>query len=515
MSESQKPVVKQKERGQVLIVLAFSFVVLLLFVGLAIDLGYVFIRRLELYRATDAAVLAAAGQIREGRTYAELRAIAREVMELNGASPETIVVETCETAIVADDPDLCKVPRRKLVRITSEASVPLTFMTLVGFYEVGVSAEAIGEAASMDVVLVIDISESMTWDASDEMRDPYQCNSADPSGSDGYPGECQPFEKVKIAAAQFASRILNKTPLLEEDRLSIVTFANGWSSSPNEGTHYRTAGWSNDRDQIMNIIENLSVYEPGICYDEFGSIVTEYGACRSYDYTDPADPVYVGFDCISCRDYFASYGFYDLSTLTSTNIGGGLLLGGNMFALQTREDSLWVVVLLTDGMANATIMDTGDDVTSFPTYPIGFCPYDPDPPLCQDKNVNVRHDNTSPLYNADDYARDMADFVGCMPISPSGYCNSTGQGAVIFAIGLGNGVLDSTNEVGNKPYGASLLRYIANVGYDGDPDPGADPCAGESDYTNWCGNYYYSPTGDQLVRVFEDIASRIFTRITH
>ena len=500
----------KKEQGQVLIILAFSFIVLLLFVGLAIDLGFVFIRRLELYRATDAAVLAAAGQIREGRTFGELRSIATEVMELNGASPETVVIETCETAIVPGDPDLCKVPRRKLVRITSEASVPLTFMRLVGVYEVGVSAEAIGEAASMDVVLVIDISESMTWDANpdDPMRDPFQCNNDDPTGTDGYPGSCQPFQDVKIAAAQFASRILNKAPALEEDRLAIVTFANGWSSNKDEGTHYRTAGWSNDKDQVLNIIENLSVYEPGVCFDEFGNEQTHYGACRQYDYTDPANPIYMGFNCISC------WVLPDYSTLTSTNIGGGLLLAGNMFALQTREDSLWVVVLLTDGMANATIMDSGDDITNFATYPIGYCPYDPVPPLCQDKDVSFTHSNTSPLYNADDYARDMANFVGCLPLNPAGGCDGqAGQGAVIFAIGLGDGVLIHDNEVHNRPYGASLLRYIAAVGYDGDPD--TDPCAAESNYETWCGNYYYSPTGSQLNRVFEDIASRIFTRITH
>jgi hypothetical protein len=30
-----------------------------------------------------------------------------------------------------------------------------------------------------------------------------------------------------------------------------------------------------------------------------------------------------------------------------------------------------------------------------------------------------------------------------------------------------------------------------------------------------CGNYYYAPTGAGLLRVFEAIASRIFTRLTH
>jgi hypothetical protein len=28
-----------------------------------------------------------------------------------------------------------------------------------------------------------------------------------------------------------------------------------------------------------------------------------------------------------------------------------------------------------------------------------------------------------------------------------------------------------------------------------------------------CGNYYFAPSGDQLITIFEDIADRIFTRI--
>jgi Flp pilus assembly protein TadG len=510
---------KSNNQGQVLILFAVTFLILMLFIGLAVDVGRLFIGWTNLRRATDSAVLAAAGQIREGRTVSELTAIARESMALNGADPTTIVVETCETAVVSNDPELCVTPRKKLVRITSTGTVPMAFLTLIGYHEVTFSANSIGEAASMDIVLVIDISESMAWDAasSDPYRDPSQCNAADPSGTDGYPGECQPFEEVKKAAAQFASRILNKSVIAEEDRLAIVTFANGWSAQPDEGTHYRTSGWTNDRAAVLNIIENLKVFEPGSCtYDDAScSHQTPYGACRLYNYaclgpipSYPLDAYVPDYYCISCNTTS------DFSSKTSTNIGGGLLLAGNIYSLQTREDSLWVVVMLTDGMANSTTLDSGDDITDFTTYPIGYCPNDPVFPLCQDENVSSRHANTSSSYDADDFARDMADFVGCMPTNQAAACGTqAGQGAVIFTIGLGSGVLDNTNEINNKPYGAELLRYISAVGYDG--DPATDPCSGESDYTAWCGNYYYSPSGDQLAKVFEDIASRIFTRITH
>jgi hypothetical protein len=164
-------------------------------------------------------------------------------------------------------------------------------------------------------------------------------------------------------------------------------------------------------------------------------------------------------------------------------------------------------------MANATDFEAEDDISDYTTYPLGYCPYDPTFPLCQDENVSTRHASGNEHYDADDFARDMADFVGCYPVNPAADCGSTGQGAVIFAIGLGDGVLDDTNEVNSKPYGASLLRYIAAVGDDG--NPATNPCSTVSDPSEWCGNYYFSPEGPGLTRIFEDIASRIFTRIVH
>jgi hypothetical protein len=64
--------------------------------------------------------------------------------------------------------------------------------------------------------------------------------------------------------------------------------------------------------------------------------------------------------------------------------------------------------------------------------------------------------------------------------------------------------------------GEKLLRYIAGAGDDNDPGtpPARDPCNGVAKGRD-CGNYYYSPTGTGLIRVFEAIASRIFTRLTH
>lgn len=520
----------RSSKGQALILLAVAFLVLLGFVGLTTDVGILFIFMGHLRRAVDAASLAAAAQYREGRTDAELTSAAVQVMNLNGIDPDmyTIVVETCDTA--PGDPVLCTTPRRKLVRVASNLAVPTAFLRLLGVENIQISANSVGEAASLDVVLVIDLSESMVWDAApgDPMRDPSACNAADPTGTDGFKGECQPFEEVKRSATSFVTRILNRPAGSEEDRLQIVTFANGWNSNPDLGTQYRFIDysnpsnpqprWTSNQAEAVAAINDLKVFEPEECYDPAndpaGAIHEYYGPCRFYN----PDWSYAWLDCLSCWDAG------DWSTLPTTNIGGGLLRAGNMFAFGTRQEALWIVVLLTDGMANATDNEATDQLDDFSTYPIGFCPDAqdlPNPvfPLCQDEDVSSRHASGNAAYDADDYARDMADFVGCMPTNPAASCGGeAGQGAIAFAIGLGDGVLDDgcswgTCEASHEPYGASLLRYIAAVGYDGDIS--SDPCDTVGDYRDWCGNYYFAPTGPQLTRIFEDIASRIFTRITH
>ena len=90
----------------------------------------------------------------------------------------------------------------------------------------------------------------------------------------------------------------------------------------------------------------------------------------------------------------------------------------------------------------------------------------------------------------------------------------------MFTIGLGPQVVKQygTDPV---PHGVAFLRYAALVG-DGNGDPAAaDPCRVPVNYysnmSGWqtnCENYFYDATGDKLISVFEEIASRIFTRIT-
>jgi hypothetical protein len=156
-------------------------------------------------------------------------------------------------------------------------------------------------------------------------------------------------------------------------------------------------------------------------------------------------------------------------TCPTTAIGQGLKFAGNEFGNKDtfRQEALWVVILLTDGAANAPTLACPNNTWTNP--------------YCRDLSPTSRHclqdDNESCLaaggvywperYDADDYARDMADFV------------AEDQNALIFTIGLGDLVRtsvprlrinDPTQKCTEVPYdpvedcygaGEQLMRYAA------------------------------------------------------
>jgi len=495
----------RQTRGQIMLIIAVALVGLLAFTGLAIDLGRYFVVMGRLRQAADAGVLAAASQFRENSTLTDMTHAARSVIQANGFTPTTLQVDTCATD--PGDPYLCNPPRRKKVRVIVTADMPTTFMRIVGIDTIHMEAEAVGEAAAMDVVLVLDTSDSMTYDAAegDPMRDPSQCNPVH---------GCRPFESVRSAALSFARRILNLPAADEQDRVAVVTFSAGHAGTGPVYAPGATDAWTYDYATAATIINSMQVYDPGwTCTEDDIKGKTNppaVGPCRRYNLEDGH---YEALDCPLLRNK----NYKDPSTCTTTNIGGGLSYAAQLFGGSGREDALWVVVLLTDGAANATGPAPDDVLTSEDTLratlPFGYCPPSTfGGPFCRDIDPDTRHPATHPYYDADDYARDMADYVACSAVNPAAGCATAGQNAIIFSIGLGNQVLTSYGS-NPKPHGGALLRYIAAVGDDGDPS--TDPCQGITDYTTWCGNYYFAPTGSQLDQVFEDIASRLFTRLAH
>jgi Flp pilus assembly protein TadG len=542
---------KHSEKGQSIVLIALVFVGLLAFIGLTVDMGILFISYGNLRRAVDSAALAAATQMRENYTTTELTTSARQFLSLNNVEDATATVQTCDTNPGDAQLGCTGSNKRKLVRVTASAPVQFAFLPAIGFYGTTITANAIGEAASMDVVLVVDISESMAnsdpTGVHPEYLDPHNCNAADPTGTDGTPGSCHPFQEVKSAAANtFTDWILNKTAAEEEDRLAVVVFSNGWQNTysgngkiPLQGTGLiRPDGtstgspWMNDNAIAKGLINDLKVYEnnnalgsqPWMCPAGWQGAADILGSCS--EYSNPADPnsTFLGERCPFSADVNPNANMLDGSSCQTTNIGGGLKLAAATLG-SARKEALWLVIILTDGAANATevthdnspaIVDaTGSIYKTGGVYqlPFNFCPPGTEQHGCRDNSVATRHPSGNAAYDADDYARDMADLVSCDPKTPVN-CSRAGQGAVMFGIGLGGTVVGNPVDSGGVSFGDTLLRYIGAVGDDG--NPATDPCSGVAKNSGGydCGNYYFTPNGAGLDNVFTQIASRIYTRLT-
>ncbi|MCF6277267.1 MAG: VWA domain-containing protein [Anaerolineales bacterium] len=458
------------EEGQAIVLVAIALVALIAMMGLLIDGGIVFNDYSQLKKAADAAAISAALQYREGYTTTTLTDSATEFMNLNEINAVDIVIDTCDT-----DSTLCTNPRRKLVRVSASKVVNFGFLPIIGIDSTKIKVVTVGEAASVDVVLVIDASASMAYEGGgdpnrpdDPADDPATCNPAH---------SCQPFEQIKTSAKAFVNSLY-----FPYDRVAVVTF----DRNPNPGAF---APWVVDtngngiaKDEALALIDNLTVFQPPACD-------TAFGPCLNYD----SGGNFIGLEC----PLFRSTG--DPSSCGSSNIGGGLVVAGNSFApAPVREDSLWVVILLAGGPANTTLPD-------LPSYPYGYCPTSTwTSPFCRDASASTRHcadpatrtacEATGGVWNpteydADDYARDMADFV----TSPD-----SGQNAVIYAIGLGNLMQNAPS--GDPDAGEQLLRYAAEA-------------SGGPDANN--GIYYAAPTVAELRDIFRDIAENIATRLAH
>lgn len=160
---------KKAERGQSIILLAFAFVVLLGFVGLTTDVSLMFVRYATIRRAVDSASLAAATQMRQGTEEAAVAIAARQFVEFHGLDSVDVLVETCQTLdraspdtdVQAKVEELCTADQRKLVKVTVQIESPTVFLRLLGWESFTLQASALSETAALDVVLIMDVSESM------------------------------------------------------------------------------------------------------------------------------------------------------------------------------------------------------------------------------------------------------------------------------------------------------------------------------------------------------------------
>jgi PKD repeat protein len=387
-----------------------------------------------------------------------------------------------------------------------------------------------------DVVLVLDQSESQSY-SFDQLPEPWRshcsqskindmyaclnggtledgteiptggCNGAAVSDPD-YPeltrGICQPFHQSKEAAYRFIKQLRP-----DVDRIALIAFAE------NSG-HYLSMTF--DLSEALTALNNLDVFTPP----------------NNVSQPNPDGHVL-------CSSYMLNT---DKWKCGSSNIGGGLIQARDEFN-SARPQVQWVTVMIADGPANRTSHDPRTP-WSAPLY--GICPTSEQTTVlkCRDADVNSRHFITAtvdPLYDADDYAREYGDIIG---LDPNLYPSLGSAGIQLFTVGLGKNMVcvtgyytppsngqpatctGSSAAYGDPDAGEQLLRYIADMGDDGNLSTG--PCldtqapfrvfdtradtSGRSDDVGLglnCGNYYFAPDVDSLPTITLDIAARIIT----
>lgn len=491
------------ERGQAIILIALAAVGLIAMIGLVVDGGIMLIEYGRLKRAIDAASLSAALQYREGYTPLELQDAAEEFLNLNQLDVVNIQVDTDNT-----DASLLTSPRRKLVRVTASVHVQFGFLPVVGIPGTDITATSVGEAASVDLVIVLDASQSMAAEGGNypnhyapsdynDYGNPYRSDMpADDPSQCNLTNSCHPFREIKDAAKSLVEQLY-----FPYDRVAIVTYDRDAHEAlsltgDGYGINYDTMTPLQIETAIKAKIDDLTVFQPAqACIYPLAPPQTQTQTHCINDpllvKEEPADGT------VSVFNYpmYVGSGFTDPSSIAAGNIGGGLGAAGNEFG-SARDNSLWVVIVLAGSPATTGCTHTTDfyvdDCTGKNTTAQGrICPGSPGnpdwvEPLCRDNLVSTRHALGNSKYDADDYARDVADWVAGPDI-----------GAVVFSIGLGNLVI--TSPAGDQDAGEQLLTYVATL-------------AGGTGANH--GAYYFAPTPAGLTAIFLEIANNIATRIS-
>jgi hypothetical protein len=412
---------------------------------------------------------------------------------------------TCEdTGLPTEFDDACPdvsagESARKLAWVQATQNVPVYFLSLFGIESVPLTTRSIGEAATVDLVIVIDSSESMgnaTPGYVSGNFNPATCNAND---------TCEPLESAKSAAKDLVDSMFEGY-----DQISVVQFDFDAfvASNPILDDNFT---------DVKADIDSIQLHDD-INADAFNPVAR------------PGDPGVHPFDldddgCLGDRDNNTGTctGSLLYDSYLSTCTGCAIRVAGTILKQEARPNSVWVIVFLTDGVTN--VSDIPPEVDSF--YTNGYCfdtsasitwcqdgdsstrhcgPYHSDASECPPGAVWVGDGASSPYYDVEDYAYDMVDEVA-LTASTNADEPINGNDIAIYSIALGQAADAATNYVGED-----LMRYMANVGDDGTRLN--DPCSGVA-HQEQCGNYYYAPGPSYLSQIFESIAARIYTRISY
>ena len=457
-----------QSRGQVLVIFAVSLLALLFFVGLAVDAGVAYVSYGQLKRAVDSASVAAANNFKRGASYEEMVAATLEVIKLHGVNTDpsklNLKVFICDKdnnnvtdpelatenpAFFAICPDTSKETARKLVWVEAHQLTPFYFLSLLGFNGISLTTNATAEAAAVDLVLVIDTSESMVSECktpagadyincitfktdtygkgNSSDYDPSLCNSiTNGSGVVIQKSECYPLrdsldaaEKLvdtlyegydRISLVTFdteAHTVFPLTTLVGTNRATVINeiqkvrlhddapYARMWPEWRNHISQVNTAdpedrdGDGADADAMLPCTLDDDRWDQTkniICDDD-----TKFDA---FDWDK--DGLYTDNDDITAKAWvdFNDYGAYkNPFSLVSTCTGCAMREATKTLKGTGRPGAVWVTVFLSDGAVNMSdTYKTLNDPDIIPaSFPNGFCTKKYWPEYCTDKALTPRY----------------------------------------------------------------------------------------------------------------------------
>lgn len=144
-------------RSQVLVIFALALVVLLALVGFGIDGGLAYVRRARLNKAVDAAAIVTTRHI--GKPEAVMRQYAYDAVRANDPNATLNPTNDISIRFTYDDRG---VPIKVNVGVDARGVQPMTFMRVLGFDQVPVSAAAEAVRFPIAMAVIIDRSGSMT-----------------------------------------------------------------------------------------------------------------------------------------------------------------------------------------------------------------------------------------------------------------------------------------------------------------------------------------------------------------
>jgi hypothetical protein len=525
--------------------------------------------------------------------------------DLDGDGVRDATLQTLVPDFYAKCPKTANDSPRKMIYIRASERSQTYFVSLLGIQNIPISTTAIAEAAPVDLVIVLDTSSSM--------------REYDPNDPACSPNCKQPLAAAKEAAQVLINNLYSgydRVAVVTFDTVAITRYsfidantgklagaasaAGASSLQPRVDPPGYRLFWRNKdggligavnpidpEDRDNNGSDDDSTTASTQCtldtpdnparprWDSTKGIPCDAADVKdAFDWNDPLNYIFNGSAGDTCpgtiSDNCGSQNWMRLNdpfipahnphppmTLVSTCSGCGMREATANLLTGGRSNAVWVIVFLSDGVANMTdtpatypyVASTGLGIPA--GYPNGYCGgkldfnltdnddnatatlhklnfnywdtmcidaypeerwcINSDPETCplSTKLAGTRTSALSPAltkisppYSAEDYAKDMTDRSALR--SSTNSKEKLGNDIAIYTVAFGD----------NAIQGAPLLRYMAAVGDDGNRE--TDPCspagvtkpAKES-----CGQYYFAQTTQDLIPIFQDISSRIYTKI--